>query len=93
MGPIEGQPPVQVVSNPLQWQVGYGATPTGDRVCALTLMQGALNAIVQLSPEDMDKLGRDLIDGASQARTGLIIPAGVNVAANGSKENAKGNVT
>lgn len=76
MSPLK--PPVQVV-NPLQWQLGYGATPDGQRICVLTLNQGALQAAVSLSPEDADKLGRNIIDVASQARTGLIIPAGVTI--------------
>jgi len=77
--------PLQV-TNPLQWQVGHGVTPDGSRLCLLSLSQGALNAQVQLSPEDMERIGRALIDAASQAKSGLIIPSGLTITPNGKRE-------
>ena len=79
--------PPQVVTNPLQWQVGHGTTPDGTKICVLTLLQGMLNAAVQLSPEDTERLGRSLLDVASQARTGLIIPSGIVASSNNGHQN------
>lgn len=68
-------PPAQTVA-PLQWQLHHGQAPDGAKLCIVVLTQGLLTAQVVLSPHDTDALGRALIQGAAQARTGLIIPAG-----------------
>lgn len=65
-----------MVVNPLQWQVGHATTPDGCKVCFLALGQGNLQIKVDLAPDDMEKAARSMLDAASQARSGLIIPAG-----------------
>lgn len=70
-----GQPAPAAVQ-PLQWQIGQGMAANGHRLCALALTQGALSVSVQLSPDDMERLAKDLLKIAGQAKSGLILPNG-----------------
>jgi hypothetical protein len=77
-------PQVQV-TNPLQWAVGHGTSPNGSPFCVLQLQQGQLALTAQFAPHDMDAMGKALVDAASQARSGLIIPVGA-IGANGQQK-------
>lgn len=84
MADQEQNVPVQVV-NPLQWQISHAATPDGTKICILHFAQGNLSAVLQVTPDDLEKLGRAALHGAAQARSALILPAGA-VVGNGHKE-------
>lgn len=76
--PTPPQPAVTVV-NPLQWQIGNGQADNGTKVVVLILNQGLLTSQVALMPTDAEAIAKGLEQGAAQARTSLILPAGTQL--------------
>jgi hypothetical protein len=75
--------PAPVIANPLQYQVAHGTNAAGIQIVVLTLKQGQLTAQLELTADDMEGMGKQLLDHASQARSSLIIPAGAMPPPNG----------
>jgi|GEM_PF-5819920 len=60
----------------LSWECGYVDLP-GGRVCRVQLQQANHAYTLQLPAVDMERLGRDLVRAAQQARTGLVVASTV----------------
>lgn len=80
--------PLEVPPAPptLQWQLGTATNPDGTTLCILKIgaAGGLLTTQLALNPSDANRLGQQLQDTATQARTGLIIPTVVMPKLNGS---------
>jgi hypothetical protein len=62
---------------PLSWRCGYADLP-GGRVCTVQLEQASHAYKLLLAADDLERLGRDLISAARQARTGLVVATTIN---------------
>ena len=61
----------------MNWQLQHGNLADGTKVCVLTLTNGGLSTQVTVTPDDLEAIGRAMVKGAQEARTGLVIPAGI----------------
>jgi hypothetical protein len=68
---------------PLTWQCGYQPLPGGGTICTVQLQQAAVAFLLQLPPDDLERLGQALVDTARKARTGLVTATELPTVGNG----------
>jgi hypothetical protein len=71
-GPAPGPPPQAV-------QVGLGVAPDGRSVIVLSVTTALGPLLLNIEPAMAEQVGNAMVKLAHQARTGLIVPAGVQL--------------